>query len=84
MAFKWSFYIIVVFKSQSVLLWYIFKTLLKISCQMVLYILQSVQPLVCKFLQKREQAVAIKVITKKNLSKAQNLLTKEINILKVS
>jgi hypothetical protein len=52
---------------------------------MVLYILQSVQPLnVCKFLQKREQAVAIKVITKKNLSKAQNLLTKEINILKVS
>jgi hypothetical protein len=51
---------------------------------MVLYRLQSVQPFVCKFLQKREQAVAIKVITKKNLSKAQNLLTKEINILKVS
>ena len=34
-------------------------------------------------LQRRDQSVAIKVITKKNLSKAQNLLTKEINILKV-
>ena len=32
--------------------------------------------------EKCEQSVAIKVITKKNVSKAQNLLTKEINILK--
>ncbi|XP_028396747.1 serine/threonine-protein kinase ULK2-like [Dendronephthya gigantea] len=32
--------------------------------------------------ERRDECVAIKVITKKNLSKAQNLLTKEINILK--
>lgn len=44
----------------------------------------SVQLKFYSFLQRRDHCVAIKVITKKNLSKAQNLLTKEINILKVS
>ena len=35
-------------------------------------------------LQKPHQIVAIKAITKKNLAKSQNLLGKEIKILKVS
>ncbi len=33
--------------------------------------------------QKADHAVAIKCITKKNLAKSQNLLSKEIKILKV-
>ena len=35
------------------------------------------------FLQRPSQVVAIKAITKKNISKSQNLLSKEIKILKV-
>ena len=35
------------------------------------------------FLQRPNQIVAIKAITKKNLAKSQNLLGKEIKILKV-
>jgi len=33
--------------------------------------------------QRREQIVAVKCITKKNLAKSQNLLSKEIKILQV-
>ena len=36
------------------------------------------------FFQKHDFVVAIKSITKKNLAKSQNLLSKEIKILKVS
>lgn len=39
--------------------------------------------LTCVYFQRPNHVVAIKSITKKNLAKSQNLLSKEIKILKV-
>ena len=52
------------------------------GCLLSVIIMLHVCVLLC-VCQKHDLTVAIKCITKKNLAKSQNLLSKEINILKV-